>query len=123
MAIHAMLKLTRKTEPTTPAPKRPVATPQTFARPPMPTNMAVDSLSPQKELKIDVAVPVVAGGKLTGDALKLAVLAHLRAEGSTQPEGIKLDSVCKSLEPTSSADVKSCLEMLVSEGEVFNTID
>merc|ERR1711908_156748 len=45
-SVHAMLKLTRKTEPMTPAPKRPIATPQ-VAAPPMPTSMPVDSFSPQ----------------------------------------------------------------------------
>jgi len=122
-SVHAMLKLTRKTEPMTPAPKRPVATPQTLTRPPIPTSMAVDSLSPQKEMKIDVPLPVVSGGKLTGDALRSSLLAYLREQGSSHPEGIKLEVVSKSLEPTSASDVKLCLEMLVSEGEVFNTID
>jgi len=36
---------------------------------------------------------------------------------------LKLGVIAKQLEPSSAADVRSCLEALVTDGEIFNTID
>lgn len=125
-SVHSMLKLTRKPEPMTPATSRPVATPQTARLAPGPT-MLVDSLSPQKELKAETtslgnAASVKSDGKVTGESLRARLLAYLRETGANQPEGLTIAKISEGFSDAAN-EIQSALEALVSEGEVFNTID
>lgn len=121
-ATHAMLKLTKaKADPMTPAPKRPVATPQISVTnvPPQTEDMVVDT--PQKESKI--AVSSSPGSKLKGDVLRSALISFLQQQSSNHPEGLKFGDIAKQMEPVVEVEVRACLESLVGDGEVFNTID
>jgi len=125
-SVHSMLKLTRKPEPMTPATSRPVATPQTARLAPGPT-MLVDSLSPQKELKAEAtsvgnAASVKSDGKATGESLRARLLSYLRETGANQPEGLTIPKISEGFSDAAN-EIQGALEALVSEGEVFNTID
>jgi len=65
-----------------------------------------------------------AQGKIvSGTGLRAAIVAYLLREGESRAEGVSLEMVCAHLAPTAAADVKGGLNELVSDGEVFSTID
>lgn len=122
-SAHAMLKLTRgKTDPMTPASKRPVATPQLSENS---RDMAVDT--PQKESKPAISSSlnnsVGGGSKLSGDALRSALISFLKQQGSSHPEGMEFADIARQMEPCAGVEIRKCLGDLVGEGEVYNTID
>lgn len=120
-AVHTMLSMTKKkNDPMTPGTKRAVASPQSSGLMVQSSGAMTDTLSPQKAMKVES--PVASGGKLIGAQLKAAVLSYLQQQGAG-PEGLKLGVIAKQLEPSTATDVRSCLETLVTDGEIFNTID
>jgi hypothetical protein len=120
-STHAMLKLTRaKPDPMTPASKRPVATPQSSSMKAQEV-MVVDT--PQKESKFAASPSPNNTSKLSGDALRSALTSFLKHQGTNHPEGMEIRDIVKQMEPNVGADIRSCLVSLVSDGEVYNTID
>lgn len=72
-----------------------------------------------------VTAPVAIKGSqpLQGDALKNGIIEFLKKEGEGLEEGISSSAVCARMAPAKPTDVIYELQVLVSEGEVFNTID
>jgi replication factor A2 len=60
---------------------------------------------------------------LKGSALREAVVAVFRKEGEDKPEGISVDTIISQLKGTPSGSIRSVLEEMVNDGEVFSTID
>jgi len=60
---------------------------------------------------------------LSGKPLRAMILKFLQAEGEARPEGVDLAAVCAHAAPAAAGEVASALEGLVSEGDVFTTID
>jgi len=130
-AAHAAVKLqqTNKSDPSTPAAKRPVASPMT-AGSQGPSWSPDVAMSPAKEVKETVnVVPVpmsftAAKVKLAGDELKNAIIEILRKDGPASGEsGVGLAQVGAGLEATPLDDIKGCLTGLLDEGDVYTTID
>jgi len=129
-SAHAAMKLQQNIkDPSTPAAKRPVASPQTVGSQ-GPTWSPDVAMSPPKEIKETVnVVPVPlsfssAKVKLEGEALKNAVIELLRKEGPATGElGVELAKVYAGLEATPSADVKGCVTQLLDDGDVYTTVD
>merc|ERR1711865_93987 len=129
-AAHAALKLQPTVkDPSTPAAKRPVASPQTVGSQGPAWSPDV-TMSPPKEVKEAVnVVPVPmsfasAKVKLQGEDLKNAVIELLRKEGPATGElGVELAKVGAGLDATPLADVKGCLTQLLEDGDVYTTLD
>lgn len=121
-ALHTMLKLTKgkaKDEPMTPATKRPVTT--SFANFASHPDVVADT--PQKDIKVAAPVSGQSGMKSDGQALGSALTSLLQQQSASNPEGMKIVDIVKQMIPSAEVDVRACLEKLVSDGEVFNTID
>lgn len=132
-SAHAALKLQR-------GPAEPMAF---IASTPVPKRSAPETLSPPKESLTQSPLPAFAtaspppqplrnlssevAGKgpqaLEGDALRRAVMTFLQKEGEGLEEGVSLAKVCGRFLPASENAVRTVLAQLVSDGEVFNTID
>lgn len=114
-AAHAYLKLTRgRSEPpfaTPERPGRPIATPQMIASPQVATLM--EGVEPQKTMQQPE--------NQSADALRAAIAAYLR--DANQEKGVDLTTIAKQMEPATSASVRNCLDLLVADGEIYNTID
>jgi len=129
-AAHATVKLQQASkDPSTPAAKRPVASPMTAGSQGQSWSPDV-AMSPAKEVKEAVNVAPVpmslasAKVKLAGDELKNAIIEFLRKEGEASGDvGVSLAQVGAGLAATPAADIKSCLAFLLEEGDVFTTID
>jgi hypothetical protein len=129
-AAHAAVKLQQTSkDPSTPAAKRPVASPMT-AGSQGPTFSPDVAMSPAKEVKETVntapAPMSVASAKvkLAGEELKNAIIELLRKEGPAAGDsGVGLTQVDAGLEATPLADIKGCLANLLDEGDVYTTID
>jgi hypothetical protein len=131
-AAHASVKLQQTTkDPSTPAAKRPVASPMTAGSQGQGPSFSPDvAMSPAKEVKETVNVAPVpmsftaAKVKLAGDELKNAIVEFLRKEGPASGEsGVGLTQVGAGLEATPLDDIKGCLANLLDEGDVYTTID
>merc|ERR1719277_1338654 len=66
---------------------------------------------------------IKAATQLEGAALKNAVLAFLRQDADSHPEGSSLESLLTHLKPTPDVHSRKMLEKLIDDGEVFTTID
>jgi len=129
-AAHASVKLQQTPkDPSTPAAKRPVASPMT-AGSQGPSFSPDVAMSPAKEVKETATVAPVpmsfasAKVKLAGDELKNAIIEFLRKEGPASGEiGVGLAQVGAGLEATPLADIKGCLANLLDEGDVYTTLD
>lgn len=108
---YAALKLRTKAEPKTPATKRSIETKGTLMQEDV-------TVSPFKETKIVQSQEVSEG-------LRAKLLLHLsrEAEPSARPEGLSTATVVKHFGEFQKQDVLKCLQDLVNEGEIFNTID
>jgi len=129
-AAHAAVKLQQTSkDPSTPAAKRPVASPMT-AGSQGPSFSPDVAMSPAKEVKETANIAPVpmsfasAKVKLAGDELRNAIIEFLRKEGPVSGEsGVGLAQVGAGLEATPLADIKGCLANLLDEGDVYTTID
>lgn len=129
-AAHHAVKLQQTSkDPSTPAAKRPVASPMTVGSQ-GPSWSPDVAMSPAKEVKETITVAPVpmsftaAKVKLAGDELKTAIVELLRKEGPASGEiGVGLAQVGAGLEATPLDDVKQCLANLLDEGDVYTTID
>jgi len=127
-SAHAALKLQKHSmEPLTPAPKRPVASPQFDSQPPVWSPTATPPKVSNQSVSTVIPVPMIvtpSKGKMEGDALKNAILEYLRKEGPNVGEaGVGVTAVAAGLEPTPLADIKGCLGVLVEDGDVYTTLD
>merc|ERR1712013_559562 len=93
--------------------------------------VAADPITPSKESR-DVVMPVssapapavvATSEPLKGSALRGAVVEVFRKEGEDKPEGISVNTIISQLKGTPSESIRSVLEELVNDGEVFSTID
>lgn len=84
------------------------------------TPAAVPVATPPATVTVPAAVPE---GKLEGAKLKDAVLAFLKQESESRPEGVSVSAICDQLKSASREDVTSSLQALVDDGEIFTTID
>jgi len=119
---YAALKLKGSHEPTTPAPKKNASS--ALAEP----SSASTGLSPVKVDKVTSSVSEAAAialptSPLSGKALRTAVLAFLQKEGDGRPEGVAFAAICNHANPTPTDEVRAALERLVTDGDVFTTID
>lgn len=119
---YAALKLKGRHEPTTPAPKKLASS--ALAEP----SSVSTGLSPLKVEKmtssVSEAAPVaLPRAPLSGKALRAAVLAFLAQEGDGRPEGVAFVAICTHADPTPTGEVRAALERLVTDGDVFTTID
>jgi hypothetical protein len=129
-AAHAAVKLQQTSkDPSTPAAKRPVASPMTGGSQ-GPSWSPDVAMSPAKEIKETVNVAPVPMSftaskvKLAGEELKNAIVEFLRKEGPASGEiGVGLAQVGAGLDATPLTDVKQCLTNLLDEGDVYTTID
>merc|ERR1712194_306281 len=113
---HAALKIKRGfREPATPSPKK-VASAPLMETPVGPTKSVIAPAS-------NVASAPPTKQKLTGEALRSAILTVLKNETDSHPEGSALGSVLTQMLPSVGDEVKQALEKLVDDGEIFTTID
>jgi len=77
---------------------------------------------PGQEAAAAPAAPV-ATKALEGDALKQAIMAHVRQVGEGKAEGVNFTSFCDRMAPTSAPAVKAALAALVDEGDMYTTVD
>merc|ERR1719436_2225464 len=126
-AAYAALRLQHgPKEPMTPAPKRaaveaaPELTPQKdMASVPAASPAAVAHVAaPMASAAVE---PVKPAGPLSGAELRAAVLEVVRADES--PEGVALGALFEKFTPTPQAQVREIVDGLVSDGEIFGTID
>jgi hypothetical protein len=59
----------------------------------------------------------------SGAGLRAAIVAFLQREGESRAEGVSMELICNHLEPTPKKDCVEGVQQLVSDGEVFSTID
>uniref|UniRef100_A0A7S1LE29 Replication protein A C-terminal domain-containing protein n=1 Tax=Alexandrium catenella TaxID=2925 RepID=A0A7S1LE29_ALECA len=71
----------------------------------------------------DIQAAAVPKDRLSGSALKKAVLRFIEKEGAGKPEGVAFPTVCGHLDATPADDVSAALEKLVQAGEIYTTID
>jgi replication factor A2 len=93
---------------------------------------ATDGPTPAKENQ-DVVMPASSApastmatsveAPLGGGALRSAILAVFRKEGEDKPEGVSVNTIINQLKGTPSDSIRSVVEELVADGEVFSTID
>jgi len=122
-SAHAALKLQKANlDPTTPEPKKPaVATVTEPADIPMEITPSKDMAAPTAAA-VPAQAPVPAkAARLEGEALSTAVMDFLK--GSGREEGVGLAVVCSNLSSNTSDEVRKALDKLVTDGEVFNTLD
>merc|ERR1711972_157911 len=121
---HAALKLKCGGSPAPPV----VFTP---AKQMKPAVAADGPITPTKESR-DVVMPassapapeiVATSEPLKGSTLRGAIVAVFRKEGEDKPEGISVNTIISQLKGTPSESIRSMLEELVNDGEVFSTID
>merc|ERR1712050_798536 len=62
-------------------------------------------------------------GRLEGSALRDMIMSCLRQDADSHPEGVALRDLFTHIKSTPEADVRSSLEKLVDEGDVYTTID
>merc|ERR1712113_800810 len=85
--------------------------------------------SPMKQAPHVAAVPEAPATKgvqtsqLEGAALREAIVALLRQEAESKPEGSAIDALLEHAKPTPEDHVRSAIQQLVDDGEVFTTID
>mmetsp|Transcript_151497 Transcript_151497/g.385105 ORF Transcript_151497/g.385105 Transcript_151497/m.385105 type:complete len:294 (+) Transcript_151497:67-948(+) len=126
-AAYAALRLQHgPKEPATPAPKRAAV------------EAAPDLLSPQKDMSSvpaappaaavatapeasPQAAPVKPAGALSGAELRAGVLEAIRGEES--PEGMALTALFAKFPTSTQGQVREVVDGLVSDGEIFGTID
>jgi len=110
-SAHAALKLEKEksADPPTPGPK---AAYVASASQPM-------ALSPPKALPADP----VPNGPLSAEGLRDAVVAFFTKENAGRPEGMTLATLFQQFPSSSSAEVRKLVDALVSDGEVYTTID
>jgi len=73
---------------------------------------------PPAPAAVAVAIPAAAG-----DALPTAVLAVLKREGESRPEGVPLTVIQAACAASPASAVREALQQLVTDGEAFTTID
>lgn len=113
---HAALKLQHDTSGlATPSPKK-VADVAAHATPPPVAQASVPIAQTTGELSKPQS-------RLEGSALRDAILACLRQQADSHPEGSALSSIFVHMTPTPEADVRKVVEQLVDGGDVFTTID
>merc|ERR1740129_1683394 len=109
--------------------QKPALAAETVTAPPMRSGV---ELSPPKQApaqvvrtpQLDPVAPAKpAPARLEGQALRSAVVAFLRREAESRPEGVARSDVCDHVRPTPEGDVSSTLEQLIGDGDVFTTID
>lgn len=118
-AAHAALKLQRGSGQDINTPVKQIR----FAAPAA-DGMAVDT--PPKSLpgqEAAAALAPMATKAMEGDALKQAIMAHVRQAGDGKAEGVPFTSFCDRMAPTSAQAVRAALVELVDEGEMYNTVD
>merc|ERR1712039_321787 len=115
---HAALKIQRGAirEPATPSPKKMSSTPL-METPVEPMKAAVTQTWAQTVSSPPAQV------KLSGDALRSAILTMLKNEAESHPEGSALEAMLSKMMPSPAEEVKKTLEKLVDDGEIFTTID
>lgn len=120
-SAHAALKLQKgKAELATPSPKKstnlqPMTTPS-HATVPMDFTDAKTN-SPAPSVTAAVVKPA-----LSGDQLKQAVLSFLKASTANE-NGLSYTEIGNEFAPAKQEEVKNAVQMLVADGEVFQTID
>lgn len=124
-AMHAALKLQKGGSVATPSPKKlGTALGNAMDVTPAKGPEAQAFGSPQTTMAaVEEAKPAPSRQRLEGAALRAAALAFVRREGEGVEAGVAATAVCAHLEPAPAAEVVAVLEALVSDGEVFNTID
>jgi biotin carboxyl carrier protein len=93
--------------------------------------MQLSQDSPMKPVATPVARPVAAAAPATSPThkdpqsadLKGAVVKFLKEKGEGVEAGLSLVEICGHLKPSPELEVRKALEELVSDGDVFNTID
>jgi len=125
-AAHAALKLQggrvlEKLPPATPLPKR------------QPTELS-SQVSPPKDISYITAAaplasvpattaPAPAKQGLQGPELQKAIASFVQTRGAGSEEGVNIATICGQFLPASEKNVRSALEQLVTDGELFTTID
>jgi len=132
-SAHAAVKLRKNDpEPQTPAPKRPIATPQTSSVIATLNHGSHEAAhSPEKDVR-PCALPETSLSQVvqssapksafSGHDLSEAVMSFLRnSQGGAAGESMA--SLLAHLAPTSAKDVRDCLAKLNDEGFIYSTID
>jgi len=126
-ASHAALKLQggrvrELNPPATPMPKRQPAELSTQVSPPKDAAYTA-AAAPLASAPIMTAAPASVKQGLEGPELKKAIASFVQKRGDGSEEGVAIATICGQFLPASEKNVRSAVEQLVEDGELFTTID
>lgn len=125
-AATAALKLQRgKLEPSTPMPKRQPTELSSQISPPKDSAHIATAGSQSTVFTATPSTPAAATAKpkLEAAELRSAIAAFVLKRGDGSEEGVAIATICGQFLPASEMSVRTALEQLVADGELFTTID
>merc|ERR1719356_2016333 len=125
-AACAALKLQRgRFEPSTPMPKRQPAELSSQVSPPKDSAYGAAAPPPTAAVASTPSMPAATSVKpqLGGAELRSAIASFVLKRGEGSEEGVSIATICGQFLPASEMSVRTTLEQLITDGELFNTID